>query len=59
MELAQTRTGRTAAFVLPLLERLMKGPSGSIRALVITPTCLPGELSCDNVDFLDDRRLRQ
>ena len=36
--LAQTGTGKTAAFVLPILERLMKGPRGKLRALIIAPT---------------------
>ena len=36
---AQTGTGKTAAFVLPLLDRLMKTrEKGRIRALVLTPT---------------------
>ena len=36
--LAQTGTGKTAAFVLPILQRLVKAPRGRIQALVIAPT---------------------
>ncbi|WP_319521867.1 DEAD/DEAH box helicase [uncultured Desulfosarcina sp.] len=38
MGLAQTGTGKTAAFVLPILNRLMKGHHGITRALIVAPT---------------------
>jgi ATP-dependent RNA helicase RhlE len=36
--LAQTGTGKTAAFVLPILEHLMSGPRRQLRALILSPT---------------------
>ncbi len=35
---AQTGTGKTAAFVLPILDKLLDGPRGMPRALIVTPT---------------------
>lgn len=35
---AQTGTGKTAAFVLPILHRLISGPHHQTRALIVTPT---------------------
>jgi ATP-dependent RNA helicase RhlE len=36
--LAQTGTGKTAAFVLPVLQHLLKSPRRQINAAIITPT---------------------
>ncbi len=38
MGLAQTGTGKTAAFVLPILQHLITGPRNVVRALIIAPT---------------------
>ncbi len=45
--LAQTGTGKTAAFVLPILQRLIEGPRKRIRALIISPTRELTEQTCD------------
>ncbi len=38
MGLAQTGTGKTAAFALPILHHLVRGRRGRVRALVVAPT---------------------
>ena len=50
--LAQTGTGKTAAFVLPILHRLLQGPRGQIHALVISPTRELSEQTCEAIDEL-------
>jgi ATP-dependent RNA helicase RhlE len=35
---AMTGSGKTAAFMLPILQRLLGGPRGATRALILTPT---------------------
>jgi len=46
---AQTGTGKTAAFLLPVLERLLDEPRGRILALILTPT---RELALQADEFL-------
>ena len=47
--LAQTGTGKTAAFVLPILQRLQDGPRKIIRALIVAPTRELAEQIHDNI----------
>jgi len=47
--LASTGTGKTAAFVLPILDRLIKGRKGLIRALILAPTRELAEQINDNI----------
>ncbi|HUT68227.1 MAG TPA: DEAD/DEAH box helicase [Dehalococcoidales bacterium] len=53
--LAQTGTGKTAAFVLPILERLRTCPRGSALALVISPTRELAEQTCEVFNGLGRR----
>lgn len=47
--LAQTGTGKTAAFVLPTLQRLLDGPRNTVRALILAPTRELAEQIHDNI----------
>jgi ATP-dependent RNA helicase RhlE len=47
--LAQTGTGKTAAFVLPILQCLLQGPRGRVRALIISPTRELAEQTCETI----------
>ena len=48
--LAQTGTGKTAAFVLPILERLRKTERRSVRALIISPTRELTKQTCEVIN---------
>ncbi len=57
--LAQTGTGKTAAFVLPILQRLLQSPRGRVRALIISPTRELAEQTCETINDLGKQtRLR-
>jgi ATP-dependent RNA helicase RhlE len=50
--LAQTGTGKTAAFVLPILHRLINCPRGQLRALIISPTRELAEQTSETINVL-------
>ena len=50
--LAQTGTGKTAAFVLPILQQLQNGPKKKHRALIISPTRELAEQTHENIKIL-------
>jgi ATP-dependent RNA helicase RhlE len=59
MGLAQTGTGKTAAFVLPILQRLTSGPLGRVRVLIVAPTReLAEQIHQDIVDLGRKTRIR-
>lgn len=49
---AQTGTGKTATFVLPILHKLLTGPRHRTRALIVTPTRELAEQINDNIRTL-------
>lgn len=49
---AQTGTGKTATFVLPILHKLLGGPRHKTRALIVTPTRELAEQINDNIRTL-------
>ncbi len=53
--LAQTGTGKTAAFVLPILQHLRQNPRGCVRALIISPTRELAEQTCEVINELGSR----
>ena len=62
MGLAHTGTGKTAAFVLPILHRLMQAAPAHVRALVLAPTSELAEQTNEAIapweDGADSRALR-
>ena len=57
--LAQTGTGKTAAFILPTLQRLVAEPRKTVRCLILTPTRELAEQIHENIGQLSGKsRLR-
>jgi ATP-dependent RNA helicase RhlE len=50
--LAQTGTGKTAAFVLPILQHLLSGSRGKLRVLILSPTRELAEQTHTNIGLL-------
>ena len=50
--LAQTGTGKTAVFVLPILQRLLQSPRGRVGALIISPTRELAEQTYETINEL-------
>jgi ATP-dependent RNA helicase RhlE len=50
--IAQTGTGKTAAFVLPILQRLIRSPRGKVGALIVSPTRELAEQTCETINTL-------
>jgi ATP-dependent RNA helicase RhlE len=50
--LAQTGTGKTAAFALPILQRLLQCPRGRVSVLIISPTRELAEQTCEAISEL-------
>jgi len=53
--LAQTGTGKTAAFVLPILQRLIRSQRGRVNALIISPTRELAEQTCETIKELGQK----
>ena len=53
--LAQTGTGKTAAFGLPVLQRLLRGSGGRLCALIISPTRELAEQTCEAISELGQK----
>ena len=53
--LAQTGTGKTAAFMLPILQRLTRGPLRRPRVLIVSPTRELAEQTHETVKVLGGR----
>ncbi len=59
MGLAQTGTGKTAAFILPILQRLTRGPLRRVRVLIVAPTRELAEQTYQaSVDFGRNTKIR-